>query len=149
MHAHDYRDIIAGGVLVLLGAAVTFHAATSLELGTLMRLGSGGFPAALGLLLVGFGVALGAPAVARRGDLPQVAVVPAVAVLASMLVFALLLRPLGIAPAVFVMTMVATQADRKLGLVKSAALAAFLAIIAALIFPIGLGIRVPVFSWDW
>ena len=149
MHTRDYRDIIAGGVLVILGAAVSFHATTSLGLGTLMRLGSGGFPAALGLLLVGFGLALVIPAVARRGELPKVAFVPAVAVLASMLVFALLLRPLGIAPAVFVMTMVATQADRKLTLIKSAVLALLLATIAALIFPIGLGIRVPVFAWDW
>jgi hypothetical protein len=149
MHARDYRDIVAGGVLIVIGAAVAIHAAVSLGLGTLLRLGPVGFPAALGVILVGFGFVLLIPAFGRVGELPKVRFVPLLAVIASMVVFALMLRTVGMVPAVFVMTLIASRADGKLPLIKAAVLAAILALIAALIFPVGLGIRVPIFAWNW
>jgi hypothetical protein len=149
MYARDYRDLIGGGLLILIGAAVTLHATNSLGLGTLLRLGSGGFPAALGVLLVVFGLALIVPAFRRRGELLPIAILPLICVLASILAFAVTLRTLGIVPAVIVMTLIATRADSKLSLFKAGILAVVLATFATLIFPIGLGIRVPILTWNW
>ncbi|MGQ7793624.1 tripartite tricarboxylate transporter TctB family protein [Faunimonas sp. B44] len=149
MQARLHRDVIAGCVLIVVGAAVAVHATLSLGLGSTFRLGPGGFPAALGVILVVFGLLLALPAFGRAGELPEIRIVPLAAVVGAVVVFALLLRSVGLAPAVAAMTLVATRADGRLSLVGSATLAVVLAMIAVGIFSIGLGFRIPIFAWRW
>jgi hypothetical protein len=149
MHARDYRDIIGGLVLVLIGLFVVVYATTQLEVGSLARMGPGLFPAALGALLCGFGVIVAVPALFREGAPISMEVRPFVFVLASILVFGLTIRRFGVAPAVVALTLVATLADRRLSWRGSILLAASLAAIAVLIFNVGLDIPIEALRWEW
>jgi hypothetical protein len=149
MNARDYRDIIGGGVLICAGAFVAAFATTQLEVGSLARMGPGLFPAALGVLLCGFGAIVAVPAFFREGTPISVDLRPFVFVLASILVFGLAVRRFGVAPAVVVMTLVATLADQRLSWRGAIALAVSLAAIAVLIFNVGLDIPVAPFIWEW
>jgi hypothetical protein len=143
------RELAGGAVLILIGAAATAYSLASLRLGTLQRLGPGGFPTALGILLVIFGLIILIPALNRTGGFPKIEFVPLAAILASIVSFGFLLRTVGLVPAAAVMILIASRADRRLSLARAAMLAACLALVAALIFPIGLGIRIPIFTWRW
>jgi len=149
VRARDYRDIIAGAALIVIGGLTAIYTLTSLKLGTTTRMGPGMFPTALSVLLIVFGIAVLIPALSRAGEMPKVDVVPLVAILISILAFALMVRPFGVVPAVVAMTAISSRADSKLSLRGTAILAAFLALLAALIFPIGLGLRIPIFAWPW
>jgi hypothetical protein len=149
MHARDYRDIIGGGVLLCVGAFVVAYATTQLEVGSLARMGPGLFPAALGALLCGFGAIVAVPAFFREGTPVSVDGRPFVFVLASILVFGLTIRRFGVAPAVFVMTLVATLADQRLSWRGAIMLGVVLAALAVLIFNVGLDIPVAPIIWEW
>jgi hypothetical protein len=149
MYARDYRDIIGGGVLICAGAFVAAYATTQLEVGSLARMGPGLFPAALGVLLCGFGVIIAVPALFRQGTPISLDVRPLVFVLASILVFGLTIRRFGVAPAVVVMTLVATLADQRVSWLGAIVLAVVLAGLAVLIFNVGLDIPVAPIIWEW
>jgi hypothetical protein len=147
MYRRDYRDIIGGAILLLGGAFVVAYAVTQLQVGSLARMGPGLFPAALGVLLCCFGMALAVPALFRSGTLPAVDLRPLVFVLGSILAFGLTIRKFGIAPAVVMLTLVATLADRRLSPARALLLAAGLAALAVLIFNVGLDIPVAAYTW--
>jgi len=147
MYRRDYRDIFGGAVLLLGGVFVVAYATSQLQIGSLNRMGPGLFPAALGILLCLFGIMLAVPALFRQGTLPSIEIRSLVFVLASILVFGLTIRRFGVAPAVVAMTLVAALADWQFSLLKAAALAAGLAIIAVLIFNVSLEIPVEAIRW--
>ncbi|MGV6871757.1 tripartite tricarboxylate transporter TctB family protein [Pseudochelatococcus sp. B33] len=149
MKSRDYQGIVGGGVLMALGLFVIAYSLSTLRLGTLQRLGSGGFPTALGVILIVFGIIILIPALRTPGTTTQIALFPFLTITASLLVFAAVLRSLGLVPSVILMTVIAGLPDKNLTLVKSLILGIFLASAAALIFPIGLGIRMPIFAWNW
>jgi hypothetical protein len=147
MHRRDYRDIIGGTTLVLGGVFVVAYATSQLQIGSLGRMGPGLFPAALGVLLCFFGILLAVPALFRPGTLPTIELRSLVFVLASILVFGLTIRRFGVAPAVIALTLVAALADRQFPWLKAVALAVALAVIAVLIFNVGLEIPVEAIRW--
>lgn len=149
MHTRDYRDILGGVVLVGIGTFAAAYAVTRLSLGTISQMGPGMFPAALGCLLAALGVSILIPALFRTGEMPDVDIRSLMTVLVSIFAFAITVRPLGLIPAVVILTMVAVQADRKLSVLGSLVLAAGLSLTAALIFRIGLDIQVDVIAWPW
>lgn len=60
-----------------------------------------------------------------------------------------MVRPFGVVPAVIAMTWVASRADKEFSHFGAIVLAVILAILAALIFPIGLGVLIPIVAWPW
>ena len=149
MPGKDYRDIFRGAVLVLLGGGAAIHALATLNLGTVAQMGPGMFPAALGALLGALGVAILVPALFRSGEIPSVDLRSLAAVSASILVFALIVQPFGLIPAVVALTFVASWADSRLSLLGTTILAACLSVGATLIFQIGLGLQFSAFNWPW
>jgi hypothetical protein len=149
MHGRDYRDVVGGGVLVFGGALVALYSTTQLEVGSLSRMGPGLFPAALGALLCIFGAIVTVPALFREGAPFPIELRPLLFVLASILVFGLTIRRLGVAPAVVLMTLVATLAERRMSWPGTLLLAAVLAGIAVLVFNVGLDIPVEAVRWPW
>lgn len=147
MYSRDYRDMIGGAVLFAGGAFVVGYAVTQYQLGSLARMGPGLFPAALGILLCLFGIALAIQALLRPGTLPSVKLRPLIFVLASILVFGLTIRRFGIAPAVVLLTLVASLADPRLSWPKAMLLAAGLAMLAVLIFNVALDIPIAAVIW--
>lgn len=145
----DFRDIVTGLVLLLGGLGFSLHAGLNYRLGSVLNMGPGMFPMALGIILAFLGGLIGIQALGRKGNLPTVAVRPALAILASLAVFATTVEAFGLVVAIVLLTVVAALADDKLGLRTSIALAAALSLAAVVIFRWGLGIQIPVARWPF
>src|SRR5580693_7947896 len=61
------KDFYAGGLMLLIGIGIALKGATY-RLGSLMHMGPGFMPTALGVLLVLLGIAIGASALAPAGE---------------------------------------------------------------------------------
>ena len=149
MRTRDYRDICGGGFLVIPGACDAFYAMTTLNVGTIMHMGPGMFPAAISFILMALGLAVLLPALFRTGEFPRIDGRPLLMILVSILAFALMIRPFGMVPAIIVQTVLASCADSKLSPLSTVVLASCVAFGAALIFKIGLGIPVAIVNWPW
>jgi drug/metabolite transporter (DMT)-like permease len=145
----DYQDILAGLLLILIGAGAAIHAYRSFPIGTVSRMGPGMFPTWLGVTLVILGVLIALPAFFRRGTLPIPEKRPMFFVLLSGIVFALIVEWAGLVPALFALTATSVLADNKVGIVGYFILAVFLSLLAYGIFLYGLGIPIQPFIWPF
>lgn len=149
MYSRDYRDIVAGALLVLIGAFAAIYALYTLRLGTMANMGPGMFPFALGFILFVFGGILLASALFRKGEMPVVDARSFIAVMTAILAFAIMVRPFGLVPAVFALIAIASRADGKLSLPGTLLLAVTLSVGSTLIFQVGLGMPIRPVAWPW
>jgi hypothetical protein len=109
--------------------------------GTPARMGPGFFPTILGGILTALGLSLSIPALVRNGDpLPRVGLRPLLTILAAIVVFALLLQPLGFVLAAIVLVLIAAFADPELRRIETAGLALLLTAFSVGIFVLLLGL---------
>ena len=148
-HRVDYRDVIAGALLIILGLFAGFYATANYKVGTLQQMGPGMFPSGLGFLLAGLGVLVLVPALFRAGTLPKPDFRQLVSVLAGTLMFALTINVLGMVPAIFLLTIASVLADDKLGIVGTLVLCVVLSGLAVVIFRAGLEIPLYLFIWPF
>lgn len=150
MLTRDYRDIVAGAILLALGIAVTIYATNALALGSVQRMGPGMFPAALGVILSFFGLGIAIPALFRTGTRWEaIEWRPMVFVAASVASFALSIQTLGMVPATLLLIALAHLAEVEL---KPKGLLAMLVVLpglAYLIFGLGLGLPIPMLRWPF
>jgi hypothetical protein len=147
-HIHDGRtvkirspsDFWCG--LVFVGVGVAFMVlARNYRLGTPARMGPGFFPTMLGGLLAALGLSLAIPAFVRDGDpLPGLNLRPILAVLIAIVVFALLLAPLGFVMASAALILIAGWADPELRRPEHLGLTLFLIVFSVAIFVMLLGL---------
>jgi len=148
------RDFYAGGVMTLLGAAVTLDS-LSYTLGTLTHMGPGMFPLMLGVTLTFIGVLiLGAAIVAPLTDderiLPEKPEWFAWAcILAGPIAFIILGEFFGLVPATFACVFIPALGDRTATLKGSAVLAAGVTVFGVALFSYVLKIPFPLFRWDF
>lgn len=140
MIGRDYMDIAAGLFLVALGLGAALHALSSYDLGTLRMMGPGMVPTAVGFAIAGFGVLIAVPAAFRRGTLPPVPVRTLASVSLAVAAFALAVPVLGIGPAVFLVALISSFADREASLGWSLVLPAGLALAGFALFRYALGV---------
>ncbi|MDP2399152.1 MAG: tripartite tricarboxylate transporter TctB family protein [Burkholderiales bacterium] len=149
LHGKDGRDLIAGGLLIVIGIFCAIYASQHYPLGDVSRMGPGMFPTVLGYVLAGLGVLIALPAWFRSGSLPKPEYKPLFFVLLGTLVFALTVERIGVVPAIFLLTGLAVLADNKLGIIGTLVLAAALSAASVLIFLYGLGIPIYPFVWPF
>jgi uncharacterized membrane protein YhdT len=148
------RDFYAGGLMTLLGAAVTLDS-LSYTLGTLTHMGPGMFPLMLGVTLTFIGVLiLGAAIVAPLTDderiLPEKPEWFAWAcILAGPIAFIILGEFFGLVPATFACVFIPALGDRTATLKGSAVLAAGVTVFGVALFSYVLKIPFPLFRWDF
>lgn len=147
MRKMDFTDIVAGAVLALIGIAASGYSFAHYDLGTLLRMGPGMFPFALGLILAGFGLVISLPAVLRSGTLPRVEWRALLFTVAAVAVFALSVERIGLIPAAVLMSVLSVLADRRGTLKRMAGLAVVLPILASAIFIYGLGMPLDLVAW--
>lgn len=148
MLGRDYRDVIGGLALLLIGAGVAFYAFNVYPIGTLRRMGPGFFPGYLGVLLAILGASIIAPALLRNG--PKILVMEWRAltfISIAGLFFALTINRLGIIPAVMGVVIISARADKKLNLKASVTYGAALALACWAIFSYALDLPVNAFRW--
>jgi Tripartite tricarboxylate transporter TctB family len=148
VNLHDARkDLLAGGTFVAFGLAFAITASTY-EVGSALRMGPGYFPLVLGSLLVLLGILIGVKGfVAGEGG--ELGPVPwrAVALLvAALLFFGYTVRGLGLVPSLFVTVFLSAMAGRRARVIPAVVIAACLTALSALIFVVGLQLRLPYFG---
>lgn len=149
MFSRDWRDVVGGALLAVLGLAFSWYAAEHYNLSTLRRMGPGMFPAGLGLVLAFFGVLMMVPALFREGTMPVIRFWSPLFVLSGVAAFALTIRPFGLIPAILSVVVVSSFADLKVRPVSLALLCAALCLVAWLTFRVGLGLPIPMLRWPF
>jgi hypothetical protein len=134
------------GLIYLGTGAVALWAGRDLPVGTGSEMGPGYFPLGLSILLCGFGVASLAVAFTRDGSaVGSIAWKPLGLIALSVVLFALLLKPLGLAGALVIMILTAASASDEFRFDVKALIGIVVFVTACcLIFRVFLGMPVPI-----
>ncbi|GAB4398778.1 MAG: tripartite tricarboxylate transporter TctB family protein [Rhodoferax sp.] len=133
-----------------IGLFVVRYAGQHYTVGEMARMGPGFFPVVLGWVLTGLGGLMAL--LSMRGAVQGVQPPPwrprvLMAVLAAVVVFALLVERLGLVPATLALTLVASVAQRPYRWRRAIGLGLVLALLAWLIFSVGLKMTLPAFAF--
>lgn len=147
--AYPFEDLMTALLFVVIGVGA-FVIALGYEVGTLRRLGPGVFPLLVSglLILIGVGLAIQVFLSGKFKGLPSLrprfeTVRALFFVMASLLAFALLVRPAGLFIATAMQVFIVTRAEQGRPVFGSIVLALALAVIAAVIFVYGVGLPIP------
>ena len=137
-------DILAGGMFIAFGL---FFALTSLtyEVGTPFQMGPGFFPLILGGALALLGIVVVASGFVAEGE-RGLGAFPwrgMVLIPIAFLFFGLTVRGLGVIPALFITTLLASFASERVSVVMALAIAVGLTVLSIAIFVVALQFRLP------
>ena len=140
----DNKDVWSGGIFVFVGlAAIIF--ALNLPMGTAMRMGPAYFPTMLGGLLTLIGIAVIVRGLVRPGiPVGQVAFGKIALVTVAIILFGLLLRPLGLVLSIVILVMLSALASLRFRWSVALTLAIGLAIFSSISFAWLLGLPFPI-----
>ena len=146
------RDFYAGGLIIFFGLVMALKGPTY-NLGTLMHMGPGFLPTALGVILTGLGIAIAGTAIGvPEGEDEDI--MPAhpewwgwACILAGPLSFILFGSYFGFIPGTFACVFVSALGDRTATLKSSALLATFVTIFGVGLFSYLLQIPMPLLTW--
>jgi len=146
---HALKDVLAGGIFIAIGAAFALGSLTY-DLGTPVRIGPGGFPLVLGLVLVGLGILVIAKGfVAGEGEsIGEVDWRAVVLITAALLFFGLTVRGLGVVGALFGASLLTALSRSQTSIREAVLIAAGLTALSVVVFIFALQLRLPlVGSW--
>ena len=139
------RDVAAGLLFIAIGGFFALNSWFNLRMGTALNMGPGYFPLLLGLILIGFGVAIAVNAVNKPAELiGKVSIRGIVLVIGAVLVFGFTARRLGLGPSLFVTTFMASMSTERATLISSILLSIGLSVFCVLVFVYALGLPYPV-----
>jgi hypothetical protein len=148
MHIRAPKDFWSG-VMFLVFAGVALVASRDYSLGTSLRMGPGYFPLLLGSVLAGIGVILVIRAFAIDGEpVGRLHLGPLGVIALAVVLFGLLLQPLGLVVALIVVVAVSAFASRESRPVEVAMLAVALAACSVGMFVYGLRLTLPVWPFS-
>jgi hypothetical protein len=145
------RDFYAGALMILLGSVAVVVGPTY-QLGTLMNMGPGFMPTALGVVLIILGIIMaGAAATTPEGEDEDILPNPEwrgwACILAGPVVFIVLGTLGGLVPTTFGCVFVAAFGDREATLRHSALLAAAVSVFSIAVFHYLLQVPIPLMTW--
>lgn len=146
------RDFYAGGLMILLGLGAALEG-QHYNIGTMRQMGPGFFPVALGVLLVLIGITIAGTSLAGVADDGE-GVLPAepdwrgwLCIIAGPLLFIILGKYGGLAPATFACVFVSAMGDRSATWKSAFVLALGITIFGVAVFSYGLKIPFPIFKF--
>ncbi len=143
------KDLFAGALMVLVGLA-SVGGGLRLHIGTLMHMGPGFFPVAVGVVLTLVGIAIALTGMRDGG--PAIAAIQPDwrgwgCIVASMVAFIVLAAYGGLVPATFAVVFIAALGDRKNNLRQSLWLSLGMIAVSVIVFRWGLKLQLPLFGW--
>jgi hypothetical protein len=142
----NLAEIVGGVAIIALGAFVVFEA-SGYPIGQLRRMGPGYLPVVLGSVLILLGLLVILEGRAARTTIPAVPWRALLAISAGIVAFGVLVRPLGLVPAVVALVLIASLAEERLRLGTALVLALGLAAFAWIVFVSLLGLSMRPFWW--
>jgi hypothetical protein len=137
------QDLGAGLVFVVIGLAGIYFG-RNLAMGTAARMGPGYFPVMLSYLIVALGLIVSGRALATDGpDIERIQLRPIFFVIASLLIFGLLIDYTGLAITTVTLTVIAAFARREVNLIETLLLGGGLALFTIAVFVYGLNQPLP------
>jgi hypothetical protein len=134
------KDFLAGALFVAIGG-FAFVIAQNYRMGTAMQMGPGYFPIVLSVIIIILGCCVMAVA-AMKPERSEVVATwelrPLIAVLASILAFAVLIRPWGLVASIAACVVIARIGARDRGFLEIAAVIVVLSVCSIAIFSYGL-----------
>jgi hypothetical protein len=155
-----HREICAGGIMVLLGLGIALKGATY-RAGSLMHMGPGFLPTALGVILLLLGITIAVPAIIAAASAPPSVgehgedhILPEqpqwwawFCILMSPVCFIFFGRYFGMAPATFSCVMVAALGDKDATWRGTIILATIVTVFGVGLFSYFLQVPMPIFTW--
>ena len=150
MRRVNRKDVLGGGLMLLLGLGAAFQA-SHYERGSLRHMGPGYFPLALGIILAVTGLLILLAGLRGVAGAAAARVAPEwrgwLCICAGVAAFAVIGRYGGLLPATFVSVFVAALGDRKNTPFAAGALAAAMTLVCLVVFWWLLRIQLPLFRW--
>jgi hypothetical protein len=147
------RDFYAGGLMILLGLGIALKG-TTYRAGTLMHMGPGFLPTALGVVLVLVGIAIAAVALAPAEAEEDQRILPEhpqwwawLCILMSPVAFIFFGRYFGMAPGTFACVFIAALGDKNATWRGTFVLATVVTIFGVSLFSYFLQVPMPIFTW--
>jgi hypothetical protein len=147
------RDYYGGGLMLLFGVSAIW-AGMSYRIGTLVRMGPGFFPVALGAILAftGLAIMIGAAASAAAEVPDKDDHLPAewrgwICISLSIVAFVILGKYGGLIPATFGIVFISALGDRQNTIKSALILAAAMCGVCVLVFWYALQVQFPLFQW--
>lgn len=140
------KDVFVGLIYIAFGLAAILLA-RDYDMGSATRMGPAYFPTAVGALLALIGaISLFRGLIVPGAPLYDFAWRPLAIIAGASVLFAFVLRPAGLVPAVLLLVVIGAMASQRFRLVPTLLLAAGLAAFSALVFVKGLGVPAPLFG---
>jgi hypothetical protein len=142
------KDLFAGAIFIAIGAFFLANASLNLEIGTSFRMGPGYFPVVLAgiLILLGGAVAIRGLVIRSSRDGGVVPWRGLALITAAPIAFAVIIKPLGLAPAIATTVLLSACASRVMQARTAALLVAGLTLLCVVIFSYGLGVPFELFG---
>ena len=145
LRIRNQKDVVAGLLYAGFGAAFSLGA-LSYKLGDPARMGPGFFPFWIGVLLVIVGVITalsGVHANASKDDVKRIQLAPLAWIIGGVVLFGLLLQPLGMVAALAVLVFVSSLASHEFTWKATLATAVVLILFSAAVFIWGINLQIP------
>ena len=147
------RDFYAGGLMVLLGLGVALKG-TTYRAGTLMHMGPGFLPTALGIILVLIGIAIAAVALSPADNDEDQSILPEhpqwwawLCILMSPVFFIFFGRYFGMIPGTFMCVFIAALGDKGATWLSTVVLSAIVTVFGVGLFSYFLQVPMPILTW--
>lgn len=149
------KDFYAGGLMILIGLGIALKGSTY-RLGSLMHMGPGFMPTALGVLLVLLGIAIAASALApaEAGSEESDSILPEnpqwwawFCILMSPVLFVVFGRYFGMAPGTFACVFIAALGDKNSTWKSTIVLSTVVTVFGVGLFSYFLQVPMPIFTW--
>jgi putative Ca2+/H+ antiporter (TMEM165/GDT1 family) len=147
------RDFYAGGLMVLLGLGIALKGATY-RAGTLMHMGPGFLPTALGIILVLIGIAIAAVALSPESSGEDQSILPEhpqwwawLCILLSPVFFIFFGRYFGMIPGTFMCVFIAALGDKTATWLSTVILSAVVTVFGVALFSYFLQVPMPILTW--
>lgn len=142
------QNLIAGAVFALFGAAILLVAWKSLPMGQLSEMGPGFFPAAIGMVLMGFGVLIAMSPCAQQDGTHPIAWRGGFFLVLAILFAAVMIERLGLVPTIVVAGLLGAFASARMTVRFALPLVAGLTFISLFIFKFCLNLPIPLWG-NW
>jgi hypothetical protein len=147
------RDFYAGGLMILLGLGIALKG-TTYRAGTLMHMGPGFLPTALGVILVLVGIAIAAVALTPSESAEDERILPEspqwwawLCILLSPVLFIFFGRYFGMIPGTFMCVLIAALGDKGATWKSSIILASVVTVFGVALFSYFLQVPMPILTW--
>jgi hypothetical protein len=142
----NYWELGAALVVFALGVFMTVEG-LGYSVGSVRRMGPGFFPVAVGVIMILLSIGIMLEVRHSLTPAPDFPLRPLAAITAGLIAFGVLIEPLGLVPATFILVFVSAFGDASMNLLRAIITAAAIAALGYVVFVLGFRLPLDPFWW--